>query len=107
MGRLLYVNPLVDWSEADVWAYIAAHDLPYCPVYDVLASIGVSIHHQRVGPLEISDGVTLLRGWPALYLAIVRRYGPRWTQPGRRNRWGIDPVLWLDIQDALKERTQP
>jgi phosphoadenosine phosphosulfate reductase len=27
-------NPLADWSEKDVWRYIAAHDLPYNPLHD-------------------------------------------------------------------------
>ncbi len=27
-------NPLADWSDADVWRYIAAHDLPYNPLHD-------------------------------------------------------------------------
>jgi phosphoadenosine phosphosulfate reductase len=28
------VNPLADWSEADVWRYISEHDLPYNPLHD-------------------------------------------------------------------------
>ena len=33
--------PLATWSEADVWAYIAAHDLPYNRLHDRgYASIG-------------------------------------------------------------------
>jgi phosphoadenosine phosphosulfate reductase len=27
-------NPLADWSEEDVWRYIARHDLPYNPLHD-------------------------------------------------------------------------
>jgi phosphoadenosine phosphosulfate reductase len=27
-------NPLADWSERDVWAYINANDLPYNPLHD-------------------------------------------------------------------------
>jgi phosphoadenosine phosphosulfate reductase len=34
-------NPLADWTEADVWRYIAKHDLPYNPLHDRgYASIG-------------------------------------------------------------------
>ena len=34
-------NPLADWTEKDVWRYIAAHDLPYNPLHDRgYASIG-------------------------------------------------------------------
>ncbi len=28
------LNPLADWSERDVWSYIAEHDLPYNPLHD-------------------------------------------------------------------------
>jgi phosphoadenosine phosphosulfate reductase len=28
------VNPLADWSERDVWAYIADNDVPYHPLHD-------------------------------------------------------------------------
>jgi phosphoadenosine phosphosulfate reductase len=28
------VNPLADWTDKDVWAHIAAHDLPYNPLHD-------------------------------------------------------------------------
>ena len=27
-------NPLADWTERDVWRYIAEHDLPYNPLHD-------------------------------------------------------------------------
>jgi phosphoadenosine phosphosulfate reductase len=34
-------NPLADWSDRDVWSYIAKHDLPYNPLHDRgYASIG-------------------------------------------------------------------
>jgi len=28
------LNPLADWSDKDVWAYIFEHDLPYNPLHD-------------------------------------------------------------------------
>ena len=34
-------NPLADWTERDVWRYIAEHDVPYNPLHDRgYASIG-------------------------------------------------------------------
>ena len=34
-------NPLADWTEDDVWSYIAEHDVPYNPLHDSgYASIG-------------------------------------------------------------------
>jgi phosphoadenosine phosphosulfate reductase len=35
------LNPVADWSERDVWRYIAEHELPYNPLHDHgYASIG-------------------------------------------------------------------
>jgi phosphoadenosine phosphosulfate reductase len=35
------LNPLVDWTEKDIWRYIHAYDLPYNPLHDRgYASIG-------------------------------------------------------------------
>jgi len=28
------IAPLADWSDADVWRYIASHDVPYHPLHD-------------------------------------------------------------------------
>lgn len=37
-------NPLADWSERDVWAYIDEHDVPYNPLHDRgYESIGCAI----------------------------------------------------------------
>lgn len=30
----LQVSPLLDWTEMDIWSYIAGRDLPYCQLYD-------------------------------------------------------------------------
>jgi phosphoadenosine phosphosulfate reductase len=32
-GKWKYA-PLADWSEQDVWRYIAEHDVPYNPLHD-------------------------------------------------------------------------
>jgi phosphoadenosine phosphosulfate reductase len=31
---LIKINPLVSWSDRDVWRYIQKHDVPYNPLYD-------------------------------------------------------------------------
>jgi phosphoadenosine phosphosulfate reductase len=30
----IMVNPILDWSETDIWAFHARYDLPHCPLYD-------------------------------------------------------------------------
>ena len=41
-GRwILKVNPVVNWTRRDTWAYLKEHDLPHNPLYDLgYASIG-------------------------------------------------------------------
>jgi phosphoadenosine phosphosulfate reductase len=47
--ELWKANPLADWSERDVWRYIADHDLPYNELHDRgYASIGCT-HCTRPG----------------------------------------------------------
>ena len=71
-------NPLAGWSTDEVWAAIAGLGLPYNPVYDRLAAIGVERELQRVGPLPLAPGWILQRGWPEMYRDLVARYGQRW-----------------------------
>ncbi|RYZ73293.1 MAG: phosphoadenylyl-sulfate reductase [Lysobacteraceae bacterium] len=33
-GERLKVNPIVDWSDRDIWVYMKQHDLPYHPLWD-------------------------------------------------------------------------
>ena len=33
-GGIVKLNPLADWTEQDVWAYIKAKNLPYNPLHD-------------------------------------------------------------------------
>lgn len=38
---IVKVNPVAAWTRADTWAYLAEHDLPHNPLYDLgYASIG-------------------------------------------------------------------
>jgi len=32
--RLVKVNPLLNWTKKDVWAFIVKHDVPYNPLHD-------------------------------------------------------------------------
>jgi phosphoadenosine phosphosulfate reductase len=47
-------NPLADWTDRDVWTYIAANDVPYNPLHDQgYASIGCT---HCTAPSEGRDG---------------------------------------------------
>ena len=41
LNGLVKINPLINWSEKDVWDYIHQHDIPYNPLHKKgFASIG-------------------------------------------------------------------
>lgn len=29
-----YINPIIDWSDADIWEFIKSRNMPYCSLYD-------------------------------------------------------------------------
>jgi phosphoadenosine phosphosulfate reductase len=52
-GGLLKLNPLADWTEEEVWAYIREHDVPYNALYDRgYRSIGCAPCTRPIGPQE-------------------------------------------------------
>ena len=34
MKQKMYLNPILDWTEHDVWKFIKHYNLPYCSLYD-------------------------------------------------------------------------
>lgn len=72
--------PLAHWRHDDVWAYIAANDIAYNPVYDKQAELGVPLAERRVGPLTtaatLKDRNTswIRRGWPELYNRFIQAF---------------------------------
>ena len=53
--------PLMDWSQEDVWAYIAGRGLPYNPIYDRMAQAGIPRAEWRVSTLLGESGANLGR----------------------------------------------
>ena len=50
---LVKVNPIADWTSAQVWRYIRQHDVPYNPLHDQsYPSIGCTHCTRAVGPGE-------------------------------------------------------
>jgi phosphoadenosine phosphosulfate reductase len=49
--QVVKVNPIVDWSSANVWDYVRAHDVPYNPLHDFqYPSIGCTHCTRAVRP---------------------------------------------------------
>jgi len=66
-----FVNPIIDWSDQDVWEFIKSNDLSYCKLYDQ--------GQKRIGcvmcPLQGKDGMLrdMVR-WPKISMAYYKAF---------------------------------
>ncbi len=53
VNGLIKINPLIEWTEKDVWKYIKDNDVPYNPLHDAgFASIGCQPCTRAIKPGE-------------------------------------------------------
>lgn len=75
-----HCSPLASWTKRDIWAYVVANDVPYNPVYDRLAELGVPLARRRVAALtcfrvqQFGSVAVLRSGWPDLYNRLAATF---------------------------------
>lgn len=73
-------SPLASWTKEDIWSYVCRRGLPYNPVYDRLAELGVPLEYRRVAPLtcfrvlHLGSGSILRAGWPDLFNTLAATF---------------------------------
>jgi phosphoadenosine phosphosulfate reductase len=73
-------EPIIDWPQEAVWAYIAGQKLPYNAVYDKYAELGLPRKQWRVSNYagvtgnEFGRWLVLKRGWPELWRKLVEEF---------------------------------
>lgn len=89
------VNPIVDWTDEDVWEFIHEYNVPYCRLYDEgwrrLGCIGC--------PMSGTDG--MLRGferWPAVKNMYLRAFEDMLEA---RKRDGLKTMMWETPEDVM------
>ena len=91
-----FVNPIIEWTDEDVWAYIHKFNVPYCSLYDE--------GFRRLGcimcPMQGTGG--MLRDaerWPKYYRAYLRAFA-RMIEKKRRQD-DAETTKWHTAQDVM------
>lgn len=100
------VNPIIDWTDADVWEFIKAHGIPYCSLYDEgftrLGCIGCPMARQHGREIEFAR-------WPKYKDAYIRAFDAMLKERKRRGKvdgtWrlasAVDVYRWWMEYDVL------
>jgi len=101
-SRKHYLNPIIDWSDDDVWEYIKANSVKYCGLYDEgfkrLGCIGC--------PMAGKKRLTEFARWPryeAKYRdAFARAAIARNENPSKKELKGAGYLRWTDGDAMFK-----
>ena len=91
--RVTTVNPIIDWSNEDVWEFIHKYNVPYCELYDQgykrLGCIGCPMNSHAAEELE---------KYPKYKQAYMRAFDRMLKQ---RKSKGLDDQ-WKTAEDVMK-----
>lgn len=91
--RKTMLNPIIDWSNDDVWEFIRTYNVPYCSLYDQgykrLGCIGCPMNDHAAEELE---------KYPKYKQAYMRAFDRMLKQ--RRSK-GLDDQ-WKTAEDVMK-----
>jgi len=93
-----YVNPIIDWQDADVWRFIRGHRLRYCTLYDEgfrrIGCILCPMNDRRWEEAQRWPGYirAFRRAFNRLYERIKDRpSASRWRNGDEMFRWWVSP----------------
>ncbi len=92
-GTKIFIHPIIDWSNSEIWEYIKSNKLPYCSLYDEgfrrLGCVLCPMETPRQTQLELNRFPKLAEAWKrACY-----RYWTETTNPGVK-RWATPEAMW-------------
>ena len=82
------VNPIIEWTDAEVWDFIHTHTIPYCPLYDE--------GHKRLGCI----------GCPMARYERLNQF-KRWPKYEWHYRFAFKKMLELRKERAKKDPSKP
>ena len=113
-------RPIYDWTDDDVWKFIAELKCDYNTAYNTMYAMGVPKKNLRIGPIAMNAGCVRLlqmsyRAWPQWFDRVAkrlpgirtgamfgkrtcspfRRYGETWEACFRRECFGESTPAWI------------
>lgn len=87
-----YVNPIIDWNDAEVWAYIKARGLPMCSLYDEgFTRLGCILCPMAGRQRRLLDAAR----WPKIAQAWYRAAERYWNKgTAGRNAFASPQAFW-------------
>lgn len=70
-----YVNPIIEWTDAELWEYIRAEGVPYCPGYDAGQKRFGCIGCPKAGPAQMKKE---FEQYPKYYDRFMRLFEKSW-----------------------------
>lgn len=91
------VNPIIDWTDRDVWDFIRAEGIPYCSLYDEgftrLGCIGCPMARQHGREREFAR-------WPKYKTAYLMAFGRMLEERKRKGKLQQDSKMGLTPQSV-------
>lgn len=101
------LNPIIDWTDSDVWSFIRSEGIPYCELYDEgwhrLGCIGCPMARRHGREREFAR-------WPKYKDAYIRAFNRMMDERKRRGKYkpnspmgdtGVDVFRWWMEYDTL------
>ena len=89
------LNPIIDWSDQDVWEFIKNLELPYCELYDQgftrLGCVGCPLGGGKTQKKEFER-------WPQYRKAYLRAFDEMLKERSRRGK----QTQWKDAEEVMK-----
>jgi len=97
----IFVHPIIDWTERDVWEYIAMEEVPYCSLYDEgfkrLGCVLCPMGSPRQAQIELKRFPKLAEAWKRACYKYWESH--QISYPIRNNkegvrRWSTPEAMW-------------